>query len=424
MNSIDQGRITKDKGASAHSPFPIPHSPFAFSAVALLFALGLPMLLGRVYIADDLGEFHLPLRSFYSQQLANHEPFDWCPDLYCGFYLTGEGQVGVYHPLHLLLYKTFPLWLAFDLECWLSYPFLLAGTFLLLRRWKIDRNASLFGAMAFTFGGFNLLHFVHPNAVAVVAHLPWLLFAIDFLIRPATKATHHILAFAAISLLTGSQLLLGYPQYVLFSLLVEAGFAVWLALSTAISTRSAIHAIVRWIAAVAIGFLVGAIQLLPTIDALQHSVRQTTSAEFAAQGSLHPLNLLQLIAPYLFETRVVGQNTHELGLYVGAVTLALAFYGLYQSRQRRFRNIIGAISVTAIVALLWAFGTYGPVRLAAIQPAAIEQIPLSLPGHCCLSIRRRCASRSGLHATPKSQTANRCRKFEVDASGFMVATGG
>src|SRR4051812_6348478 len=77
--------------------------------IALLAWLASPILSGRVYVADDLGEFHLPMRAFYANQLDRGEPFDWCPDLYCGFYLTGEGQIGAYHPLHLLLYKTLPL---------------------------------------------------------------------------------------------------------------------------------------------------------------------------------------------------------------------------------------------------------------------------------------------------------------------------
>src|SRR6266700_3746570 len=92
---------TTDHGPQAipHSPFPIPHSPFAGShwlftillvAIAVpLLALAWPMLSGQVYTANDLGDFHLPLRAFYSQQLSQGQPFDWCPDLYCGFYLTG-----------------------------------------------------------------------------------------------------------------------------------------------------------------------------------------------------------------------------------------------------------------------------------------------------------------------------------------------
>ena len=84
-------------------------------------------------------------------------------------------------------------------------------------------DAAMLGSLLFTFCGFNLLHFVHPNAVAVIAHIPWLLWAIDIVSRDARRRKVAA-APAAIAILTGSQLLLGYPQYVWFSLLAEAGY--------------------------------------------------------------------------------------------------------------------------------------------------------------------------------------------------------
>ncbi len=329
------------------------------SALALLAALAIPILRGKVYLADDLGEFHLPLRAFYLQQLTRGEAFDWCPDLFCGFYLTGEGQIGGYHPLHLLLYSALPLWLAFDLECWLSYPALVFGMYLLLRRWRLLPAAAMFGATAFAFGGFNLLHFVHPNAIEIVAHLPWLLLAIDYLIRDQEPRSRRW-AFIAIALLTGSQLLLGYPQYMLSSLLVQGGYALWIARSRAKSSLAIAGAIGEWLLAVVIGFVIGAIQLAPTTEALQNSTRQSTGIEIAAQGSLHPLNLIQLIAPYLFATRVVGENTHELGLYIGAVPLMLAMFWFASGAPRRFRQVSIAASFVVAVSLIWAIGTFGP----------------------------------------------------------------
>ena len=78
-----------------------------------LAALALPAILGHVYLADDLGEFHLPLREFYSRQLSSGEAWDWMPGLFGGFCLTGEGQLGGYHPVHWLLYRLLPLEVAF-----------------------------------------------------------------------------------------------------------------------------------------------------------------------------------------------------------------------------------------------------------------------------------------------------------------------
>ncbi len=196
------------------------------AALVCFAVLAAPFFGGRVYVADDLGEFHLPLRSFYSRQLERGEPFDWMPTLYGGFYVTGEGQLGGYHPWHLLLYRYLPLGAAFDIELLASYPLLFAGTYFLLRRLVGRRDAALLGALAFTFGGFNLLHFVHPNAVAIVAHLPWLLLTIDVTLSTASAGARAT-ALLCTGLLTASQLLLGYPQFVWFSLLAELAFVGW-----------------------------------------------------------------------------------------------------------------------------------------------------------------------------------------------------
>ncbi len=337
------------------------------AAVFALAALALPFFAGRVYVADDLGEFHLPLRNFYAEQLAGGEPFDWMPSLYGGFYVTAEGQLGAYHPLHLLLYRCLPLGAAFDLELLLSYPFMFAGTYLLLRRWLGRRDAAMFGALAFTFGGFNLLHFVHPNAIAIVAHIPWLLLAVEAaftLPRGPGRAT----ATLAVGLLTASQLLLGYPQYVWFSLLVVTAYAAW----RAVGLKLPVTRIAVLLLALVLGMLTAAVQWLPTLDALGDSTRSTADAAFSNSGALHPLNLVQLVAPYLFETRVVGQNTHELGLYDGAAPLLLCVWLLAQRRRwGRYAPLAWAVLVFGAAALLLAFGQQGGLyRVQEFLPLA------------------------------------------------------
>lgn len=332
------------------------------ACATLLLIMAWPMLLGRVWVADDLGEYHLPLRQFYSQQLAAGEPFDWLPSLFSGYYLTGEGQAGTYHPLHLLLYRVLPLGLAFDLELWLSYPVMLVGGYLLLRRWRLARDAALLGSAAFTFSGFNLLHFIHPNGVSLVAHWPWMLWALDWALVDRSNGAEGAKAspawaWALISLNLGSQLLVGYPQYVWLGMLIALPYAA-VCLKDSAAPRTG--RVVALILSATIGVLIGAVQLVPTIDALADSNRQTVDEAFSTSGSLHPLNLLQLIEPYLFATRVVGQNTHELGLYLGAVPLILAIWLV--SHRPLWGNcrplIVGALW-TIVIALVLAFGEYG-----------------------------------------------------------------
>jgi hypothetical protein len=74
----------------------------------------------------------------------------------------------------------------------------------------------------------------------------------------------------------------------------------------------------------------------------------------------------------LFATRVVGQNTHELGLYAGAVPLALCVW-LVGQRQRlgSLRPLACAAAVLGGVALFLAMGEYGGLyRLQQLVPLA------------------------------------------------------
>ncbi|MBI1901777.1 MAG: hypothetical protein HYS13_11790 [Planctomycetia bacterium] len=335
----------------------------ALAGLAAWAALATPYFLGRVYTADDLWAYHLPVRSFYADCLASGEPFDWMPQLFGGFFLTGDGQAGVYHPGHYLLYRFLPLPAAFDLELLLSYPCMGLGTWLFLKR-HLPRDAAAVGALVFTFSGFNLLHFVHPNAIAVVAHVPWLLWALDVLFRSPLPANRRW-ACAAVALLTGSQLLLGYPQYVWFSLLAEAGYAIVMWWNFTARLR-----LVQFGAFKLLGAAVGAVQLFATWDYLHWSQRSAAPREFFEGGGLHPLNLVQLIGPYLFQDRVVGGNTHELGIYLGAMPVLLLVWLAFRWKHLGPSRAVAAVALTGgAFFLLLAMGEFaGLDRVQAWVP--------------------------------------------------------
>jgi len=357
---------------SAHSERDL----FAWSllaAIILLSILAMPFFAGGLYTADELGNFHLPARAFYAEQLAHGESFDWMPDVYSGFYLTGEGQVGTYHPLHRFLYRFLPFPAALGWEYLCSYPLMLSGMYFLLYRRLRRRDAAMVGSLAFTFSSFNLLHFVHPNAVAAVAHIPWLLVMIDIMMVDA-KRWKVALAQAFLALLTGSQMLLGCPQFVWFSLLTETGFTLFLVLTRRYSPRDGCETMStcrvcigcrrnsssRVVLAKGIGLLVGAVQLLPTLETLFQSTRN--GAQVPAGATLHPINLIQLVAPYLPVDRVFGGNARELSLYVGAVPLMLALWVLVRRGDlgvlKRLAQVTAAF---AAVALLLALGSQGQI---------------------------------------------------------------
>ncbi|MGH9034858.1 MAG: hypothetical protein ACRD0O_03775, partial [Acidimicrobiia bacterium] len=219
-------------------------------------SLAIPLLTGRIFVFNDLTWFHLPMRHVYQQALRAGDSLLWTPSILSGFHLHGEGQVGLLHPLHLALYRLFPLSAAFNLELLASYAGAFAGTYWLLRRLRVEGGASLLGAMLFAFGGFNLLHHHHLNTVAVVAHVPWLLGCVDVLLTDGSRR-RCAAAFAGVALIFTSEHLLGFPPGVWWNLIAVGGFVWFRAAHT--SGRRILAAGL----ALAIGGLMGGIQLLP-----------------------------------------------------------------------------------------------------------------------------------------------------------------
>ena len=317
-----------------------------------------PVWSGQIPFTGDLLHQHYPLRDFYARAIASGWSFDWMPSLFSGFYVVGEGQLGAYHPAHWLLYRFLLLDAAFGIEVVAAYPFLFAGTWLLLRRW-CDRHAAAFGAMLFTFCGFNLSHGVHVNIVSIVAHVPWLLWTIDWTYA-SSDWRGRARGVAAIAMLTGSQLLLGHPQAVWLSGLIEAGYLTLIAATSARPARLRSAGIVA--GSKLLGVVIGAAQVLATLHAVRQSTRIDFDRSYATTFALPREHLLQLIEPYLMWGRVLRWNQvpgagDELGAYGGAVALLLALWWLASYRDLRARGLTTPADRFGLWAL--AFGALG-----------------------------------------------------------------
>lgn len=333
-----------------------------------------PVALGRVFLYADLGNFHLPLRMFWAESLANGTSALWIPNLFSGFYLHGEGQVGMYHPLHWLLYRGLPLQPAFALEGMLTYPFAGVGMFWFLRRLTLPKAAAAFGGLTFALSSFLMLRLTHLNVIAVIAHIPWLFAVFDVAALDA-RARTRALGWIGISLLVASQVLLGYPGAIAHSLLFLGLYALF------VCARARRVAPIAWLgAAVLLGLLLGAIQLIPTFDLFESSVRENTSLEFRMRGSLHPANLLQLLLPYAFSQRVFDPrlpNPVELSFYFGAI-VPIASIWLATNRRRlgALRGFVLAATGACAIALVLALGEYGGLYALLSGLPLVGQLPV------------------------------------------------
>lgn len=346
----------------------------AIPAAALFVPLLVPLFMGRVFSHMDIGVFHLPLRHLYSDALAHGDSIIWTSRMFSGFYIHGEGQIGAFHPLHLVLYRLLPLATAFSVELVLWYAFAWAGMWLFLRRVGLHAASSAVGAIAFAFSGFFLLHMGHPNAIAVTSHIPWLLVGLDLTLAQAPASRS--IGVAAIAGMTGSQVLLGYPQYVWMSILVCLVYG----LSRAWDRLSRRRLFLATLAGTA-GLAIGGIQLLPTFDLLSQSQRAVTGREFQLSLSLHPFNLVQVWSPYALPARIYAPANeffvHEFGIYNGAFCALAIAWTFVRRRELPFPHAARFAGVLCVTGLILALGRYGFVyeQLAALPVVGSFRAP-------------------------------------------------
>jgi hypothetical protein len=330
----------------------------AACSLALFLPLTWPLVSGRVFVYDDLGHYHVPLRHLYQQALQNGDSLLWTPALFSGFYLHGEGQIGMLHPWHLLLYRILPLQVAFNLEFLASYAAAFGGMYWLLRRLIFVPVAALFGGMLFAFSGFLVMHHPHVNAVAVTVHVPWLLACIDLLItgdRPGERAA----GFAGIALVLASALLLGFPQAIWWMFLAASAFVL-----VRVGETRRWRRLIPCALAIVTGLLLGGIQVLPTLDWTAESARAAVPRSFALSISLHPWNIVQLWSPYVFVDRAYSGievlHVHEYAAYSGTLlTLAPLWLWIRRRALTARRTLIVSTAAFAGLMFVLTLGQYG-----------------------------------------------------------------
>jgi hypothetical protein len=118
--------------------------------------------------------------------------------------------------------------------------------------------------------------------------------------------------------------------------------------------------------------MLGAAQVWPTLEYLSTSERTGLGWDkiSAVEGSWHPLNVIQYFAPYLFTTRVVGQNSHELSCYLGAIPLIFAMTGIVGSQLSKTHQSMRRLGWFLVGAgLLVSLGEYSSIsNLIAAMP--------------------------------------------------------
>jgi hypothetical protein len=343
------------------------------AVVALYFAR--PLFGGTLFFRD-LYLLFVPQRARLAKLAAAGGLPLWDPFLHGGQPFLADPNNSALYPTAWLSLVLPPVFAA-NAEIALHFLLGALAAYLLARDLGLSRAASAAGGAAFALCGFTLsLANLFNRALA----MPWLPFLLFFWHRHLQTRRRRWLAAAAGA--GALQVLTGSPEFLLLSLALAAGWALFFPYGPASGTRSR-RLFGAFLLALAVAGL-GAVQILPTLPVIAGSARgQPRTFSSFATWSLSPQRLPELVVPGFFgRTDALAPADywgHEvedqrfplfLSVYFGAGLLALAAWAAASRREMTLpaplRRYLGG---AAALALLLAMGRFLPL-LPALYRAA------------------------------------------------------
>ena len=246
----------------------------------------------------------------------------WTNTIGAGRPLLAAQQSAPLYPTNLMAY-VLPVWESLELTALFKVLLAGLGTALFCRALGLRAGPALLGAVAFAFSTYFVVWLAHPHT-NVYLTLPWILLGVRELVRRRTP-----LAAVGLGAALGLALLGGHPQSLLLIALLAVPFAL-LELASAESGRAAGAAGGLLAVAAVLGALIGAVMLLPFIEAIGHAADAGVRG-----GQALPRSTLNSLAfpefwgrPDKFEVTDAPSNFQERTGYFGALPLLLAVAGL------------------------------------------------------------------------------------------------
>src|SRR6266516_18315 len=299
----------------------------------------------RTFVFGDYGLFGYPLAYYHWQSFWRGEVPLWNPLSDFGLPFLAQWNTLTCYPLSLI-YLLFPLPWSLGFYC-LFHVFLAGlGMYLLANDWTTNRLAASVAGTAYAFSGLALHCLIWPNNISALGWMPWVVLSVD---RATQAGRKHIVLAAAVATM---QILAGAPEVVLFTWTIALLICLsqWFRASppgrVPLQRLATVAALVTGLAAV---------QLLPFLDLLAHSHRETSRANMESPMPLSgwanflvPLFHCYKSAPGLFFQP--GQWwTYSYYLSVGV--LAAALCSAWLARERRVWVLAGLTGLCLILAL-------------------------------------------------------------------------
>lgn len=322
------------------------------AAVALFFWKALTCQGAFFYF--DITEINLPYRDFFARELQQGRFSRWIPGLFCGHPLYSESQAGYLHPFKYLFYPWMEPWKAFGYDCVLSVWLTGAAAYGWLRR-HVGPAGALTGGAVFALSGYTWAHFIHTSMLNALPSVPLMVWAVEL---AWVGGRLWPLVMGAVAL--ACQVFAGHLQDALVTGLGIGVLSVWRAV-TARGGKERVWAVGSVVGMGALGVALAGVQWVPSKELIDRSPRTEMTWEDLTYGSWAPELLPTVAMREAYGTR--ARNTdwmdgyypyHEMNVYMGIVTVALAALGLGAGRARWVSGFV----VLGAVGLLMMLGRF------------------------------------------------------------------
>jgi len=331
---------------------------------------------GKMPVGGDVTSFFLGLMEVLGAALRDGRLAVWNDLWGYGFPGLAESQMGVFYPVHVILYRWLNTETAYVVSLVAHTLWAGLGAYWAARRLGISGTGSALAAFSWTTCGFFVVHLAHPWGYTTGCWMPWAWGLTWCILAEGGKARPA--APFLLSLVLVLQVLPGHFQLAFQTQLGIGVMVLWAVIEgwrarkartngTAPANASlSLRAAGKVVLAVAAVFPLAAMQLLPTsrLAALAAGQRDF---EYLSGFASTPLHLVNYVAPGLFHRSplwrpLVWNPFHAMPeehlAYIGLVPLFLALITVV--REWRRDTSVRLLTVLAVVTLVLSLGPYVP----------------------------------------------------------------
>jgi hypothetical protein len=314
-----------------------------------LFVLYPGVILGtHSFFFRDFGLFTYPVAYYAHESFWHGQVPLWNPLNNCGVPFLAQWNTSVCYPLSLI-YMLFPLPWSLNYFCLGHLLLAGVGMYLLAHRWTQNRLAASIAGLVFALNGLMLNSLMWTSNLAALSWQPLVMLWIEQAWRRGGRQRVVIAALAG-----AMQMLSGAPEIIVFTWTMLGMLWLGQAWRRTIPFWPALR---RFVVVVVLIAGLSAIQLLPFLDLLKHSERDSSYA-VADAWPMPVWGWANFVVPAFHCVQTALGNywqenqTWTSSYYLGASTLALAAVAVWRFRHQPGICCLAGITLAGLVLAL------------------------------------------------------------------------